>query len=222
MNESKVVVKSKEMEYSKKALSSEVLYLEMSEDGYGICIVNCRHDHPCGYVTFPGIEKVGDYDNFYVKNAEVHGGFTFLGKLNPDLWKELWAYVADPDKYRDIIWIGWDYAHLGDYALFDVFDEGHKWTTDEVLAEAKAIMKDIRAGEYDGDTEDAIDVDEFVVESENPDITYIKDEIEKLEKFYERVSSTMSNYERIMARATLVELRTRLAVVEMKIKTRSF
>ena len=43
MNESKVLVKAKEMEYSKKALSSEVLYLEMSEDGYGICIVNCRH-----------------------------------------------------------------------------------------------------------------------------------------------------------------------------------
>lgn len=64
--------------------------------------------------------------------------------------------------------------------------------------------------------------DDFFVEPENPDLTGIKDEIEKLEKFYERVSSTMSNYEKIMARATLVELRARLTMLEMKMKTRSF
>lgn len=204
MNESKVLVAPKEMKYSIEGSSSEILYLEMSEDGYGICIVNCCHDYPCGYVTFPGIDKVEDYDNFYVKNAMVHGGFTFLGKLNPDLWK-----VLEPFR-----WIGWDYAHSGDYSPFGLDSDERKWTTEEVLAEARAIMEDIRAGEYENDcrysyveVEENEEDNDFFVESENPDVTYIKDEIEKLEKFYERVSSTMSNYERIMVKTALLELK---------------
>lgn len=205
MNESKVLVAPKEMKYSREEHSSEILYLEMSEDGYGICIVNCRHDHPCGYVTFPGIDKVEDYDSFYVKNAMVHGGFTFLGRLNPDLWKELWAYVADPDKYQNIRWIGWDYAHLGDRTTFGIDPDEKTWTTEEVLAEARAIMEDIRAGEYSYDEED---------DGEDPDITGIKEEIEKLEKFYDRTSSTMSNYERITTKTALLELRAWLAILD--------
>ncbi len=138
MNNSKVLVAPKKMEYSVSSISSEVLYLEISGDGYGICIVNIRHSHPCGYVTFPGIDKVKSYDDFYVKNAMVHGGFTFLGKLNPVLWKDLDVYAPG------FIWIGWDYGHLYD----------SEWTTEEVLNEARAIIDDIRAGEYGYDEED--------------------------------------------------------------------
>lgn len=121
---------------------SEVLYHEKDTDGYGITILNIRGSHPCAYVTFPGIDITGDCEQFWIddKVVEPHGGFTFLGTLGD------WTRIDD-------IWLGWDYAHMGDYTWsgidispfrYDVDEK--KWTTEEILDEARAILQCIKDG----------------------------------------------------------------------------
>ncbi len=137
--------KIKEMVYSTAMTDSEVLYSERFEDGTGILVLNVRHEHPCGYITFPGIEKVKDCDSIFIETDEdddwydVHGGFTFYDRLH---WPEA----------EDDFWLGWDYAHLGDYTTFggmlnpDSTDK--KWTTEEVIEEANKALEYIRKGSY--------------------------------------------------------------------------
>jgi len=71
------------------------------------------------------------YDNI---NLDVHGGLTFGG--NPE-W-------LPPSNY----WLGWDYAHSGDYAFYDLDFSSHsrydhRWTVDEVYAEVKTAAKQL-------------------------------------------------------------------------------
>ena len=121
----------KNMEYTGNG-KTEVLYYAKDKEGYGICVLNIRGSHPCGYITFPGIDKVEteedfapyrEDDPFWEALVGPHGGYTFLGKLD--------------NIESDDIWIGWDYAHLGDYVAYDgdinyARDE-RKWTTSDII-----------------------------------------------------------------------------------------
>lgn len=119
---------------------SEVLYHE-EDNGYGIVILNVRGSHPCAYVTYPGIWGIEDCDQAWIEDeVEPHGGFTFLGEF--DEWTGI-----------DKTWLGWDYAHLGDYVYsgidilpfrYDVDEK--KWTTEEILEEARAVLQCIKDG----------------------------------------------------------------------------
>lgn len=136
-----VLVKEQKMIYGKG--KSKVLYHEENEDGTGIVVKNILGSHPCGYITFKGIEEVQSCDDLWLKNAEVHGGFTFLGVLqNPDTNEEF-----------NGTWIGWDYAHLGDYTYVPghVFDSNHEriHTTPEIILAARKMLEDIRNGSYE-------------------------------------------------------------------------
>lgn len=140
--------KIKEMIYSTVVTDSEVLYSERFDDGTGIIVLNVRHEHPCGYITFPGIEKVKDYDNFCIETDEddewydVHGGFTFYDRL------------LNWEAGGNDFWLGWDYAHLYDYTPFDdiLFEHNlkdkKKWTTEEVITDANKALEYIRKGSY--------------------------------------------------------------------------
>lgn len=117
----------KEMIYGEEG----IIFLE-SINQYGIAIIN-RKSHPCIYVTFPGVEHFGDYNqlNDY---ADVHGGFTFLDTL----------------KYSGLegVWAGWDYAHYTDYLYYcdsSILSDpnDHKWTLDELVHDAHQCVFDL-------------------------------------------------------------------------------
>ena len=118
-----------------------LLGVEDIGDGYKLAVTNTEGTHPCAYVQWPGIEKLETYDDIWV-DAEVHGGFTFLGTLKT-------TYDLDG------IWLGWDYAHCGDYYwtgyndLFPSSKDDKKWTTEEVRQEALEVLKAIKEGKYE-------------------------------------------------------------------------
>lgn len=127
--------------------SDGCLYLEIDLEGYGIMVINVRGSHPCAYVTFPGIDKVEDYVMIELEQNEdgeylPHGGFTFFGKRN--------GYC----EVDDVLWLGWDYAHYGDYiythdGFYDSpFIENKEWTTEEVIEEARKVLDKIKNGKF--------------------------------------------------------------------------
>lgn len=97
--------------------------------------------HPCAYVdTAPaGITTVNPYD------ISCHGGVTYTDKRL--------ATVEHKGNF-----IGWDYAHYMDYdgyrgAMHEyTFGFEKKWTTEEIVAECKAVIDQIfeiwRAGKW--------------------------------------------------------------------------
>lgn len=92
-------------------------------DGIEWIILNLG-THPCIYLNVEGTK----YENIHYDEIplSVHGGLTFSGKLN-----------CHPDG----VWIGWDYAHCGDYMTFNYASDGHRWTTDELIKEAEEAAK---------------------------------------------------------------------------------
>ena len=112
-----------------------LLGVEDLGDGYKLAVINVGGLHHCAYVQFPDIERIiGDY-NVVSVDAHVHGGFTFLG---------------DRSKYGlEGTWLGWDYAHIGDYIFGTCRSYVHSekmWTTAEVVEEGLDILKAIKAG----------------------------------------------------------------------------
>lgn len=140
--------KYKEMDYNGSG-KSELLYHQEFSDGTALAVINCRGSHPCGYIKFPGVEFIHTYDDFEIEwdndpeNIDdwdyIPGGFTFLGGL----------------KHHGLegTWIGWDYAHLGDWTQCgppetDPFshDEEEKHTTREIIKLARKALRCIREG----------------------------------------------------------------------------
>lgn len=139
----------KEMVYNGKG-KSEIICFKEFDDGTALAVINVRGSHPCCYIQFPEINKVHNYEDlvFYDKETDdywnVHYGFTFLGGLE--------NYGLEGE------WIGWDYAHLGDWTQSmpverDAFNhyEERKWTTKELLDECLEALQFIRKGKYEID-----------------------------------------------------------------------
>ena len=136
----------KQMEYGKN-IDREVLY-HGNIDGVECAIVNTRGSHPCAYINVPKsiLDKYNnpelDYDKWF---ADCHGGFTYADTKAPGI-----------DSEEDGFWLGWDYAHCGDYTciayngnvLFPPREHEHMWTTGEVLED---IIDTICSLEYDAD-----------------------------------------------------------------------
>ena len=101
--------------------------------------------HPTAYIQIPSNHRLygKDYDEIYNEvDIDVHGGITYT---NDHL------YISDNQKI-DGWFIGWDYAHYGDYAGYEEkFPEnlrtnGKKWTTKEILNEVKVACHQIAYG----------------------------------------------------------------------------
>lgn len=116
----------------------EVLY-SGEYKGYKFAIMNLG-THPTAYVE----NKRGfcEYDEANEATDYIpHGGFTYLGK----------AHWDESDK---TIYLGWDYAHLGDYVSYDfgiaelnqIIESGigdldeKRWTTTEIYEEVKVVI----------------------------------------------------------------------------------
>lgn len=75
------------------------------------------------------------YDHWY---AQVHGGFTYCEPCCPN-------YPEGYARPKKEFWLGWDYAHYGDFTAIPGivytprYDE-KVWTTEEILAEAYEVI----------------------------------------------------------------------------------
>lgn len=104
--------------------------------GYNWLITSCGW-HPCCYVEIPENNKL--FNQYYydsdLENIDCHGGITFSDSRDFGLGK--------------FYYIGWDYAHFGDYSAME-FDglirnnaTDKKWTIKEIEEEAKNVIKQI-------------------------------------------------------------------------------
>ena len=92
--------------------------------------------HPTAYIEIPKGNKLygKDYDEI---DLDVHGGLTYSSDTLMFIKSNSW-------------FIGWDYAHAGDYMGFyeDLNDWnewtlGKKWTTKEIISECKKAINQI-------------------------------------------------------------------------------
>lgn len=99
--------------------------------------------YPCAYVRIPQDHEFykKDHGSIYI---DVHGGLSY---------SKDYLLVSDNEKV-DGWFIGWDYAHYGDYLGYDMlpilqqFKENHKydkkWSTEEIFKDVKAVCYQIR------------------------------------------------------------------------------
>ena len=99
--------------------------------GYKYMVVSYG-SHPCAYVQVP--EGHPFHGKHYDKiNICCHGGLTFSG----DHYHHAGRFALE----RDGFWIGWDYAHGGDYiASPGVNLDGHRYTTQEILSDIALVV----------------------------------------------------------------------------------
>lgn len=99
-----------------------------------------EHDsskHLCGYLGIP--PKHPWYHQHYDKIfADIHGGLSYSdnSETYPSITKEVYGL--------NIWWIGFDCAHAGDWPLFN---NGHKWTRDEVYDELIGLAEQAYAAQ---------------------------------------------------------------------------
>lgn len=94
--------------------------------------------YPCAYVDVSNTSLAStDYDEI---NIDCHGGLTY---------SEDYLSAADTEKSDGKWYIGWDYAHYGDYTFhpFHPYIGGgewdKRWTTEEIVAECKNVINQI-------------------------------------------------------------------------------
>ena len=93
--------------------------------------------HPCAYVHVPSTNPIAKMSFSWLDLSEkvfCHGGVTWFD-----------SYLPNNERYTDGKWLGWDYAHAGDY-----FGNGwndtdfKKWTTEEILEEVKSVIAQVK------------------------------------------------------------------------------
>lgn len=91
--------------------------------------------HWTGYVGIPKEHPYyGKADEWGspLLDLEVHGGVTWAADRIPGV-------ESEPDRW----WIGFDCGHAGDWSPWT--PDGHRWTQDEVLAEARHLAEQLAA-----------------------------------------------------------------------------
>ena len=132
----------KKMIYSskrKRELLGKGKYLD-----YNYYILNLG-THPTAYVEIPKNHKYfkKHYNDI---NIAVHGGLTYSENY-------LWLEVNEEDFKIRGWFIGWDYAHLGDYIGYEEnYPEeyrigGKKWTSNEILKDVYSVCMQLKDSE---------------------------------------------------------------------------
>jgi hypothetical protein len=105
-----------------------------THNGYEFIILWYRN-HPNAYIRIPEGHPYYKKDYRRIEDRGiVHWGFTFSGK---NLHRE----NGLPDGW----YLGWDYAHLGDYTDYrDGYTlDGRRWTVEAIATECKQIIDEI-------------------------------------------------------------------------------
>lgn len=100
---------------------------------YKYLIVNHAGSYPCCYIGIPNGKEVNTDD------IHCHGGVTWCGGL-PEL---LYESIEDKEFLRDVWWIGWDYAHYGDWIYVPnrrPTKLEKEWTTRELWDECMTVI----------------------------------------------------------------------------------
>lgn len=121
-----------EMEYDK---SGEMRILAKGiYKGIRYLVMNVRGTHPCGYVNVAHT-KFEKLDYMDLDCINCHGGLTYSSKCSPCECEE------------DGWWLGWDYAHFGDYNVYTGHsydtDFSKKYTTEDVVHECIHVINQI-------------------------------------------------------------------------------
>ena len=95
--------------------------------------------HPTAYIEIPKDNKIYKKDYSEI-DLYVHGGLTYSRNF---LW-------ISEEKKLEGWFIGWDYAHYGDYLGYELMfpenlriKEEKKWTTEEILEEVKDAISQL-------------------------------------------------------------------------------
>lgn len=95
-----------------------------------------RGTHPCAYINAAETDLVGkDTDELDDTGIDCHGGFTFANNA---------LSVSDGEGW----YIGWDYAHAGDFTGWHWYrlmgnEDCQMWTTVEIIAECIGVIDQI-------------------------------------------------------------------------------
>ncbi len=130
-------MKFKVMEYGKEG-RTELLCKDKYKN-YNYYVLNLG-THPTAYIEIPKENKLyrKSYDEIYKIGCDidVHGGLTYSDNELMGVKSENW-------------FIGWDYAHCGDYCGYEEYMSesirtyGKKWTTEEIIEECKNAIDQI-------------------------------------------------------------------------------
>lgn len=127
---------------AKEMIYQETRKIELLDSGqccnYNYYILNLG-THPTAYIEIPRNHKcyIKSYNDI---DIEVHGGLTYS--------KE-YLYISEEQKLDNSWFIGWDYAHCGDYLGYEkIFPsylqtEDKKWTTEEIQQEVFKVCKQL-------------------------------------------------------------------------------
>lgn len=110
----------------------EILF-EGKYKGYQFYILNLG-THPTAYIEIPSNHKLfrKSYDEIYSMgiDVDVHGGLTYSSNRLRGIKENSW-------------FIGWDYAHAGDFVGYDMLypseyrNNDKNWTTEEIFEDVK-------------------------------------------------------------------------------------
>ena len=130
-------MKFKVMEYGKER-RTELLCKDKYKN-YNYYVLNLG-THPTAYIEIPKENKLyrKSYDEIYKIGCDidVNGGLTYSDNELMGVKSENW-------------FIGWDYAHCGDYCGYEetmpesIRTYGKKWTTEEIIEECKNAIDQI-------------------------------------------------------------------------------
>lgn len=130
-----MIKKLEEMVYTKEP-KKRLLILAYGEiDNRHFFVLNIGGNHPTAYV-----EVFDETTN--IDNIDVHGGITF-GPEPLSYVKKCCQKVDEKVKNAlDYTYIGWDYAHLGDYTASTLFPEedNKKWSVDAILDDVMKVL----------------------------------------------------------------------------------
>lgn len=127
-----IIAKDMEYQYDRKV---EIL-MEGKYKNYQFYILNLG-THPTAYVEIPrGSNLFGKDYNEIICDIDVHGGLTYADDHLQDIKKDSW-------------FLGWDYAHYGDYTGCEeilpatIRTGGKKWTTLEIFGHVTEVINQI-------------------------------------------------------------------------------
>lgn len=138
-------MKKKEMRYfydESLLMQGRELLAEDTDGDYSYVILS-HSVYPVVYIRLPKTYNGADYETSkrllsdFDRYLDVHGGVTFFGEeLN----------TGEPS-HRKGVFLGWTYNTAADYVAGIPFEDhagGKRWTTSELIAEAKNAIKQLK------------------------------------------------------------------------------
>lgn len=130
----------KPMEYTAEVMTEAPIIAQGFYNGLNYYVKNINGRHPTAYVEIPQGHKAYGKEYEYTDEypIDVHGCVTYNSDgLNP----------IDPNGERGHQFVGWDYAHAGDFAGYYLKIgepyHSHKWTTEEIVGHCKSAIDQI-------------------------------------------------------------------------------